>query len=179
MAMLATKPPVRTGKCSLILVIDGRRYRVAPAPPTGRGAKIWRLKVLPGQLRAGQIYSVCSVHGHVDCTCPDSVRNHAVCKHVRALQVLGMVAKTAKPSIVVAWENTQPSRRRKPPITPLGGPFPSTPPVKVETRRRHVPALAADGLAPSQADPADGFAVGWKNAVVAHVERLQANGGVS
>jgi hypothetical protein len=105
--------------------------------------------------------------------------NHAVCKHTRALQALGIVAKTAKPSILVAWENTQPSKRHKPPVPTLGGPFPSTPPVKVETRRRHVPALAADGLAPNQADPADGFAVGWKNAVLAHVEKRRAEGGVS
>jgi hypothetical protein len=179
MTSLAERPVVRTGRCSLILVIDSRRYRVSPAPPLSRGSKIYRLTVLPGQVRAGTVYSVCSTHGHVDCTCPDSTITHAVCKHIRALQALGLVAKTAKPTIQVAWENTQPSRRRKPPVTPLGGPFPSTPPVTVETRRRQVPALAADGLAPSQADPADGFAVGWKNAVQCHVQQLASKGGLS
>jgi hypothetical protein len=41
MATLTERPVVRTGKCSLILVIDGRRYRVSPAPPVARGSKIW------------------------------------------------------------------------------------------------------------------------------------------
>ena len=89
MEQLTQRPPVRTGKCSLILVIDGRRYRITPGEPTRRGAKIWRLRVCPGQTRAGQLYSVCSVHGHIDCTCPDSTVNFAVCKHARALTSAG------------------------------------------------------------------------------------------
>jgi hypothetical protein len=155
----------------LILVIDGRRYRVAPAPPTSRGAKIWRLKVLPGQSRAGQVYSVCSVHGHVDCTCPDSVQNHAVCKHVRALQVLGLVAKTVQPAIMIAWQNAQPTRRRKPPVPTLGGPVPTAelPSVKATTRRNHVPVLPDDGTS---------FAVGFRDAVRSHLAgRKAAKGG--
>jgi hypothetical protein len=169
MASLAERPVVRTGKCSLILVIDGRRYRVSPAPPVARGSKIWRLRVLPGQTRAGQIYSVCSVHGHVDCTCPDSVQNHAVCKHTRALQALGMVAKTAKPSIMVAWENTQPSRRRKPPVPTLSGSVATAaPPVSAKIRRLHQP--------PAQVDDASRFATGWNDAVRAHVAGMSKGG---
>jgi hypothetical protein len=160
MAMLSERPVVRTGKCSLILVIDGRRYRVSPAPPMAKGSKIWHLKVLPGQIRAGKLYSVVSVHRHVDCTCPDSVQTHAVCKHIRALQVLGMVAKTAKPSIMVAWENTQPSRRRKPPVPP--------PPVKAATRRLHKPVVQ---------DDASTFAAGWNDAVRSHIAGMAAKGG--
>src|SRR5271165_4157839 len=99
MASLTSPPVVRTGKCSLILVIDSRRYRVSPAPPVVPGAKIWHLRVLSGQIRAGKVYSVCSIRRRVDCTCPDSTQNHAVCKHVRALQALGLVAKTTKPSL--------------------------------------------------------------------------------
>ena len=53
MSMLLDPPPVRTGRCGLTLSIDGRRYRLRPAPPTGRGSKIWRLTVLGGQSRAG------------------------------------------------------------------------------------------------------------------------------
>jgi hypothetical protein len=170
MGQLTERPPVRTGKCSLILVIDGRRYRVSPAPPTKRGAKIWRLKVIPGQIRAGQIYSVCSFNGHIDCTCPDSTANYAVCKHTRALQVLGLVAKTAKPTIMIAWENTQPSRRRKPPVPPLSAPAAAEPPKDLaRARRRHVPAAAADGAA--------GFAAGWNDAVRAQIASLK--GGVN
>jgi hypothetical protein len=165
MAMLSERPVVRTGKCSLILVIDGRRYRVSPAPPMAKGSKIWHLKVLPGQTRAGKLYSVVSVHGHVDCTCPDSVQTHAVCKHIRALQVLGMIAKTAKPTIMVAWENQQPSRRRKPPVPSLAGPVPPLPPVKAKTRRLHVPALQDDGTS---------FAAGFRDAVRAHLAGMSA-----
>ena len=167
MAMLASKPPVRTGKCSLILVIDGRRYRVTPGEPTCRGAKIWRLRVCAGQVRAGQLYSVCSVHKHVDCTCPDSTLNFAVCKHIRALQALGLVAKTATPSTMIAWRNTQPSRRRKPPVPSLAGPVPvaaAAQPVKAATRRRHVPDLPVND--------AHTFAVGWNDAVRSHISAL-------
>jgi hypothetical protein len=170
MATLTERPVVRTGKCSLILVIDGRRYRVSPAPPLAKGSKIWHLKVLPGQVRAGKLYSVISVHGHVDCTCPDSVQTHAVCKHIRALQVLGLVAKTAKPSIMVAWENTQPCRRRKPPVPALTGPVPLPLPapvkaVKAKTRRLHVAALPDDGTS---------FAAGFRDAVRSHLAGMAA-----
>jgi hypothetical protein len=182
MGQLTQRPPVRTGKCSLILVIDGRRYRVTPGEPTRRGAKIWRLRVCPGQARAGQLYSVCSVRGHVDCTCPDSTVNFAVCKHARALQALGLVAKTATPSIMMAWRNNQPSRRRKPPVPRLGQPAAAIPVPKDETQApimRRTRRLHTSALAPSQADPADGFAQGFKNAVLCHVEKMRSEGGLS
>jgi hypothetical protein len=173
------RPPVRAGRCSLLLIIDGKRYRVSPAPPVSRGSKIWHLKVMPGQERAGRTYSICSFRGRVDCTCPDATKNGAVCKHSRALQALGLVAKTAKPSVMAAWEERQPSRRRKPPVPTLGQSAAADAaevkaPIMRRTRRLHTPALA-----PTQADPADGFAVGWKNAVICHVERLRAEGGES
>jgi hypothetical protein len=168
MEQLTQRPPVRTGKCSLILVIDGRRYRITPGEPTRRGAKIWRLRVCPGQTRAGQLYSVCSVHGHIDCTCPDSTVNFAVCKHARALQALGLVAKSATPSIMMAWRNTQPSRRRKPPVPALSGPVPAADPVSVKTRRLHQP--------PVQVDDASGFAAGWNDAVRAHLAGMAKGG---
>jgi len=104
--MLLDAPPVRTGRCGLQLTIDGRRYRILPAPPTGRGSKIWRLTVLGGQPRAGQTYSVCQYKRSIDCTCPDASANNAVCKHIRALQALGLVSPRAKASIMVAWQNT-------------------------------------------------------------------------
>jgi hypothetical protein len=83
------------------------------------------------------------------------------------LQVLGMVAKTAKPSIVVAWENTQPSCRRKPPVPTLGGPVPTAelPPVKAKTRRLHVATLPDDGTS---------FAAGFRDAVRSHLAGMKA-----
>jgi hypothetical protein len=107
MASLTAPPTVRTGRCGLTLTIDGRRYRLRPAPPTGRGSKIWRLTVLGGQSRAGATYSVCQFKHSIDCTCPDSTIQHAVCKHVRALQALGLLSPRAKASIMVAWANLQ------------------------------------------------------------------------
>jgi len=165
MASLTSPPVVRTGKCSLILVIDSRRYRVSPAPPVVPGAKIWHLRVLSGQIRAGKTYSVCSVRRRVDCTCPDATQNGAVCKHVRALQVLGLVAKTTKPSLVAAWEEAQPSRRRKPALPTPAGPAPPLPPVKAKTRRLHVAALPDDGTS---------FAAGFRDAVRSHLAGMAA-----
>jgi hypothetical protein len=163
MASLASPPVVRTGKCSLVLVIDTRRYRVSPAPPVVPGAKIWHLKVCPGQVRAGKIYSVVSHRRHVDCTCPDQNVNGAVCKHVRALQVLGLVARTAKPGVVAAWEKANPRPPRRKPVLSL--PAPAVPPVKATTRRLHVPALQDDGTS---------FAAGFRDAVRSHLAGMSA-----
>jgi hypothetical protein len=169
MSQLTAPPEVRTGRCSLVLVIDGRRYRLSPAPPTKRGAKIWRLNVCPGQTRAGKTYAVCSFNRHVDCTCPDSVQNHAICKHVRALQVLGLVAKTAKACNQLAWENMHPTRRRKPCVPRLSGevhtpagPAEDPPRKLAAARRRHTPIFA---------NPAT-MASGWNDAVRAHIAAL-------
>ena len=125
---------------------------------------------------------MCSFNRHVDCTCPDSVQNHAICKHVRALQVLNLVAKTAKPCNQVAWENTQPTRRRKPltptiagevrtPAAPPAAPAADPPKNVSAARRRHVPVFA---------DPA-AMASGWNDAVKAHIAALAASqtGGAS
>jgi hypothetical protein len=178
-------PPVRTGRCTLILVIDGKRYRLSAAPPVTRGSKIWHVKVLPGQERSGRTYSICSFRSMIDCTCPDSTRNGAACKHVRALQALGIISKRSVHSVMARWEASQEMKRpRKKAASPqLALPAPAPPPSDpprnpVLARRRHIP-LNADGRAPSQADPADGFAVGWKNAVLAHLETMRTNGGAS
>ena len=167
MAMLSEKPAVRKGTCSLVLVIEGRRYRITPGEPICRGAKIWRLQGMPRTAAAGAIYSVCSFHSHVDCTCPDSTVNFAVCKHIRALQALGMVAKSATPSIMIAWRNIQPRAppsHRSPPVAE------SPAPVSAKTRRLHKPTLPADDAA--------GFAAGWNDAVRRHLATRAAKGGV-
>jgi len=107
MASLTAPPPVRTGRADLQLLIDGKRYRLRRAPSCGKSSKIWRLTVLAGQPRAGQTYSVCQINTSVDCTCPDSTAQHAVCKHIRALQAVGIVNPRAKASIMTAWANLQ------------------------------------------------------------------------
>jgi len=134
-----------------------------------KGSKIWHLKVLPGQIRAGKLYSVVSVHRHVDCTCPDSVQTHAVCKHIRALQVLGVIAKSARPSIMVAWDVVQKTRRAE--AAAAASPVSPPSPVTAKTRRRHTPV--------TQVNDASQFAAGWNDAVRLHVAGLSQTGGVS
>jgi len=95
-----------------------------------------------------------------------------VCKHIRALQVLGLVARTAKPSIQIAWENTQPSRRRKPPVPGLSAPVPvDASPVSAKARRLHQPV--------AQVDDVSRFAAGWNEAVRDHLATMAAKGGAS
>jgi hypothetical protein len=90
-------PPIRHGTCRLTLTIDGTDYKLSRSP-TARAA--WHLKKRSGP-RAGVTYCVLTHKGIVSCTCPDSIRSGAVCKHVRALQALGLVAKNAKPEAVL------------------------------------------------------------------------------
>jgi hypothetical protein len=90
-------PPVRHGLCRLTLTIDGAEYRLTRSP-TARAA--WHLKKRT-EPRAGVTYCVLTHKCIVSCTCPDSVRGGAVCKHVRALVALGLVSKRAKPEAVI------------------------------------------------------------------------------
>jgi hypothetical protein len=166
MTSLTEKPPARTGKCSLILSIDGRRYRVSPAPPISRGSKIWRLKVEPGQTRAGLIYSVCSFSGQLDCTCPDASTNLARCKHMQALAALGLVSRAGKSAGERAWENLHP-RPAKPARKPRKNSRAKTPKRDdlAAARRRHKPVTAAPFTAAA-----------WNSAVATHVAQLAAGG---
>ena len=94
----APTPPVRTGKTRLIIVIDGVEYRLSKSP-SARAA--WHLKRL-SEPRKGTVYCVLTHKCIVSCTCPDSITNGAVCKHVRALKALGLVARRATPEAVRA-----------------------------------------------------------------------------
>jgi hypothetical protein len=96
-AQPAPAPPVRHGLCRLTLTIDGAEYRLSRSP-TARAA--WHLKKRSGP-RAGVTYCVLTHKSIVSCTCHDSIRGGAVCKHVRALKALGLVAKRAKPEAVL------------------------------------------------------------------------------
>jgi SWIM zinc finger len=97
-AQPAPTPPVRHGTCRLIVVIDGTEYRLSRSP-SARAA--WHLKRL-SEPRKGQVYCVLTHKNVVTCSCQDSIKNGAVCKHVRALKALGLVARRAKPEAVIA-----------------------------------------------------------------------------
>ena len=96
-------PPVRHGTCRLIVIIDGTEYRLTRSP-SARAA--WHLKRL-AEPRKGTIYCVLTHHRIVSCTCQDSIMNGAVCKHVRALKALGLVARRARPEAVLAARNPE------------------------------------------------------------------------
>jgi hypothetical protein len=186
------KPPARTGKCSLTLSIDGRRYRLRSATPLTRGSRTWRLTVAAGQSRAGLTYSVSTIGRRLDCTCPDSARNFAACKHMQALRALGLVPKSSRPTGELTWELLHPKAPRKqrvaapiaaPPIT-APGPVPLA-----KARRRHQPTTGEASLAaallgssrteaPSTDTAAASFAAGFRTAVAEHTARL-ATGGAS
>jgi hypothetical protein len=96
-AQPAPAPPVRHGLCRLTLTIDGAEYRLTRSPTA---CAAWHLKKR-SEPRAGVTYCVLTHKCTVSCTCPDSVRGGAVCKHVRALVALGLVSKRAKPEAVL------------------------------------------------------------------------------
>ena len=102
-AQPAPAPPVRHGTCRLTLTIDGTPYRLAKAP-AARAA--WHLKRM-AEPRKGTVYCVLTHKSVVTCTCPDSITNGAVCKHVRALKALGLVARRARPEAVRAARNPE------------------------------------------------------------------------
>jgi len=96
-AQPALTPPVRTGKARLVLVIDGTEYKVSRSP-SARAA--WHLKRM-AEPRKGTIYCVLTHKSVVTCSCPDSIMNGAVCKHVRALVAVGLVSRRAKPEAII------------------------------------------------------------------------------
>ncbi len=172
MTTIAEKPPARTGKCSLILSIDGRTYRLKRDKPLARNATTWRLTIAAGQTRAGLTYSVCTFNGKIDCTCPDSTRNFAACKHMQALRALGLVSRTARPTGLTTWELLHPEtvkpRRARRVAAPIAAASPvaaSGPDPLARARRRHQPTVGEASLAaallgrsrteaPANADPA-------------------------
>jgi hypothetical protein len=176
MSTIPEAPPARTGKCSLTLSIDGRSYKLRPDKSLSRGGKTWRLTVAAGQTRAGLTYSVCTFNGKLDCTCPDSTRNFAACKHMQALRALGLVPSSARPTGELTWELLHPetvkphrARRVAAPVTtatPVASPDPLA-----KARRRHKPILPDPAV-----DPAKVFAAGFKSAVAEHVARLGKGG---
>ena len=102
-AQPAPTPPVRHGTCRLIVIIDGTEYRLTRSP-SARAA--WHLKRL-AEPRKGTIYCVLTHKGVVTCSCPDSIMNGAVCKHVLALRAVGLVSRRAKPEAVLAARNLE------------------------------------------------------------------------
>jgi hypothetical protein len=82
-------PPVRRGKCRLVLEINGTAYSVRKARAASRHVKIWHL-TRPGP--DGPVtYGISKADGNIACTCPDAVMRKARCKHQRALVAAGLL----------------------------------------------------------------------------------------
>ncbi len=198
MTTIAEAPPARKGLCSLTLSIDGRTYKLRPAPPLTKNSRTWRLTVAAGQTRAGLTYSVCTFNGKVDCSCPDATKIYAACKHMQALRALGLIPKSARPAGQLTWELLHPETARPRRARRVTAPI-ATPPVPIATsgpdplaraRRRHqpeptpasAPISPAEELAIAQetahhtAPTAASFAAGFRTAVAEHAARLAAGG---
>jgi len=96
-AQPAPTPPVRHGTCRLTLTIDGSDYRLTRSPTARAG---WHLKKL-AEPRKGTVYCVLVHNNILTCSCHDSVRGGAVCKHARAMVACGLLSKRAKPEAVI------------------------------------------------------------------------------
>ena len=94
----APAAPVRHGKCGLELSIGSTRYRVRPLTPPAGFKVIWSLRKQSPETSA--VYQVAVERGQQPaCTCPDSSISGAVCKHIGALQALGLIpGRKARPA---------------------------------------------------------------------------------
>ena len=96
MESLPLAPAVRHGSCRLELRINGCSYVVRRRKGVVPGARHWHLKKLEGP-RAGVTHVVTSHRGTINCSCPDSSLNGAVCKHMRAVQACGLASRRLRP----------------------------------------------------------------------------------
>jgi hypothetical protein len=95
--MATVSAPVRHGKCSLRLSINGIVYRLRRLP-AGPHSRVWLLTKPDGTE-----YTVTRSLGVVNCTCPDARMRSSRCKHLRALVALGLVSGRPRvPSAVAA-----------------------------------------------------------------------------
>jgi hypothetical protein len=174
-------PPVRHGKCRLILIIGGTSYSLRPIPQQPRGYLVWSLRVLDGD-RAGKNYCVAIAKREAGCTCPDMETNGAVCKHVAAMRALGFLPVSCRTAGEIKAEAARiaanKARRAKAPAAAPAKPLSSqiTPPVAASgpdplarARRRHKPDRPS-GPVTSLPTPT---VAGWHQAVNAHVAQLQ------
>jgi hypothetical protein len=180
-------PPTRHGTCRLQITIGGTSYSLRPIPAQPRGVTVWVLRSLDGP-RAGSRYSVASVKREAGCTCADHETNGATCKHVMALRAIGLIPRSARTTREAsAEESTRAARRPGKAIAALTKRIHRAPPVAAppdekpdrlaRARRRHSPATVTSTASPTPpASPASPFATGFRQAVSAHVARLQ--GGV-
>jgi hypothetical protein len=105
-AQPAPTPPVRHGTCQIRLIINSYAYVIKRSRGLGRHTRSWVLRKRSG-LRAGAVYAVVTHKGVVTCSCPDSTRTGAVCKHIAAMRAAGLVSRRAIPEATLAARNLE------------------------------------------------------------------------
>ena len=137
----APASPVRHGLCRLTLRIGGTDYTLKPCPPEANVLAAWSLRKLDPHASAR--YVVAAPKGKpAHCTCPDHERSGWTCKHLGALQALGLIpapkpasakgkrlhAKNARLAIAEAKRVAGDGWRVKtrPPASPVPFPPPTT-----------------------------------------------------
>lgn len=76
----------------LLLLLGDQQYAVAPVVGTPAGCRSFWLTKLPTSLSGRTVYTVTQrVSGFCDCSCPDHAYRQRDCKHIRALQALGVL----------------------------------------------------------------------------------------
>ena len=170
----AAPPPVRHGIARLTLRIGGMDYRLRPMPAPPGFRAVWVLRKL--EPRGEATYSVAAPKGQpAGCTCPDHEHNGATCKHIMALAALGLIPRPKAPRP----KATSPARARQLHAKNARQSIGQAQAI-VESRRSAPPAPAPAPVLPEGweiggAHPS--FATGFRQAVTAHVGRLQGTGG--
>ena len=168
----AAPPTVRHGTCRLTVHIKGTDYRLRPMPAPPGFKVVWTLRKIDSGATA--TYTVAHPKGaQPGCTCPDHEINKSVCKHIIALAALGLIAKPKAARPVKARTRQLHARNARQAIAEAKA-------LPVEARRHlaeivgPIPEgweLGGAGKA-ALASAAPSFAAGFRQAVVAHVGRL-------
>jgi hypothetical protein len=85
-------PPIRHGKCSIIIGIGGNDYRLnrAIAGPPIEG--IVTLRKIASQPPSGPVaYAVATDGLDIHCTCPDHAESGATCKHIMSIVAIARI----------------------------------------------------------------------------------------
>ena len=97
-SLLRRKAAVEPKTAQLLLLLGDQQYAVAPVVGTPAGCRSFWLTKLPMSLTTRTVYTVTQrASGHCDCSCPDHQYRHRACKHIRALQALGVLESDSTP----------------------------------------------------------------------------------
>jgi hypothetical protein len=77
--------PEPRGRCRLTLSINGTDYRVAPVRSD------WHARAFALRKADGALYHVAADEHGPSCDCPDATYRERRCKHVMAMQALGLL----------------------------------------------------------------------------------------